>query len=345
MAAAPAVGTRQFRTRSGAVVPFTELGFGSAPIGNLYHPVPEPEARATLEAAWEVGCRFFDTAPAYGLGLAETRLNPFLRCRRGERFVLSTKVGRILQVCAPAQRAGQSTFFDVPSRREVIDYSYDGVMRSLEQSFERLGVDSIDVLLCHGLDASTHAGAAVGEVRAFLEGGYRALTSLRDSGAVKAIGAGMNNCETAEFLARNGDLDIVLLAGRYTLLEQEALTSLLPLCVDRSIGVIIGGPYNSGILATGARPGAFYNDEPAPPDILDRTARLQRVCQSHGVALPEAALAFPLAHPAVLSVIPGAARPEEVRRNAANLRVRIPGSLWADLKAQGLLRGDAPVPS
>jgi D-threo-aldose 1-dehydrogenase len=329
------------------MIPFTELGFGTAPLGNLYKAIPDAEAEATLEAAWEVGCRYFDTAPLYGLGLAESRLNPFLRSKRGRPFVLSTKVGRLLKVCPPAERTGQGKFFDTPSRKEVYDYSYDGVMRSLEASFERLGVDAIDIVLCHDVDVFTHGSKAASDarIREFMEGGYRALVELRDTRFIKAIGAGINEWQVAEAMARQGDFDLFLLAGRYTLLEQEALDSFLPLCVERGIGILLGGPYNSGILATGPRPGAFYNYDPAPPEILDRAARLLKVCQSHGVALAEAALAFPLGHPAVVSVIPGGARAEEVRRNAANLRVRVPASLWSDLKAQGLLRADAPVPA
>ena len=347
MAASTTMPVRRFRTRKGETLTFTAMGFGTAPLGNLYRPLSETEAWATLDAAWEVGCRYYDTAPLYGLGLSETRLNGFLRAHREEPVLLSTKVGRYLTRCAPAERSAQTKFFDVPARRENFDYSYDGVMRALDQSFERLGVDAIDILYCHDVDIFTHGSkeASDARIREFMEGGYRALVRLRDSGAIKAIGAGINEWQVAEALARQGDFDLFLLAGRYTLLEQEALDSFLPLCVERGIGIALGGPYNSGILATGPRPGAFYNYDPAPPAILARVEKIQRVCQSHGVALPEAALNFPLAHPAVVSVIPGGQRPEEVRRNAANLRISIPPSLWSDLKAEGLLRADAPVPS
>jgi D-threo-aldose 1-dehydrogenase len=338
--------TRAFRSRSGADITFTVMGFGTAPLGNLYRPLSEDEAEQTLQAAWDVGCRYFDTAPLYGLGLSETRLNGFLRRQRPSRPVLSTKVGRVMKHCRPEERTGQGKFFDVPARQEVYDYSYDGVMRSLEQSFERLGVDEIDILYCHDVDIFTHGSKEASDrrIREFMEGGYKALVELRDSGAVKAIGAGINEWQVAENLARQGDFDLFLLAGRYTLLEQEALGSFLPLCEQKGIGIALGGPYNSGILATGPRPGAFYNYEPAPPAILDRVGRIEKVCTAHGVSLAAAALAFPLAHPAVVSVIPGGQRPEEVRRNAENLQVAIPVALWADLKAEGLLRSDAPVP-
>ncbi len=347
MAATAGMPIRRFRTRSGETLSFTALGFGTAPLGNLYRSMTEEEARATLKAAWDVGCRYFDTAPLYGLGLAETRLNGFLREHRGEHLLLSTKVGRYLNRCPAEERTGQGRFFDVPSRIGVYDYSYDGVMRSLEQSFERLGVDSIDILFCHDVDIFTHGSkeASDARIREFMEGGYRAVMTLREAGAIKAIGAGINEWQVAEAMARQGDFDLFLLAGRYTLLEQEALDSFLPLCIERGIGIALGGPYNSGILATGPRPGAWYNYDPAPPEILRRVERIQRVCMSHGVALAEAALSFPLAHPAVVSVIPGGQRPEEVQRNAANLQIAVPPSLWSDLKAEGLLRVDAPVPA
>lgn len=338
---------RHFTTRSGVVLSFTELGMGTAPLGNLYRALDETTARRTLDAAWDVGCRFFDTAPLYGLGLSETRLNGFLRERERHSYILSSKVGRRLQVCRPEERTGIGKFFDTPARREVYDYSYDGVMRSVEDSLERLGVDRIDILFCHDVDIFTHGSKEASDRRIaeFMEGGYRALHALREQGAIAAFGAGVNEWQVCETMARAGDFDLFLLAGRYTLLEQEALDSFLPLCTARGIGIALGGPYNSGILATGPRPGAFYNYDPAPPAILERVARIERVCQAHGVRLIEAALRFPLAHPAVVSVIPGAQSPDEVRRNADVLGARIPAALWADLKAEGLLRPDAPVPT
>lgn len=337
---------RPFTTRSGDALSFSELGFGTAPLGNLYRALDEDVAQATCRAAWDVGCRFFDTAPLYGLGLSETRLNHFLRGRPRDGYVLSTKVGRVLAVCRPEERTGKGRFFDTPSRKEIYDYSYDGVLRSFEASLERLGVDRIDVLLCHDVDVFTHgsAEAADARIREFMEGGYKALHRLREEGVIKAIGAGVNEWEICERLAREGDFDLFLLAGRYTLLEQEALTSFLPLCTERGIGILLGGPYNSGILATGPKPGAFYNYDPAPPEILEQVAAIERVCAAYDVALAEAALRFPLGHPAVVSVIPGAQSAEEVERNARTLGKAIPTGLWADLKAERLIRSDAPVP-
>jgi D-threo-aldose 1-dehydrogenase len=339
--------SRVFRTRSGIELNFTRLGFGTAPLGNLYRALSEEEARRTLDSAWDAGVRYFDTAPQYGLGLAETRLNGFLREHRAERPLLSTKVGRLLQVSDPSERTGIGKFFDVPSRKQRYDYSYDGVMRSIEFSLERLGVDAVDILFCHDVDAFTHGSREASDRRVaeFMAGGYRALWELRAARVVKAIGAGVNEWEVCEALAHAGDFDLFLLAGRYTLLEQEALRSFLPLCLARGIGIVVGGPFNSGILAIGPKPGAFYNYEPAPPHVLERVTRIEAVCRSHGVPLAAAALAFPLAHPAIVSVIPGGQTPEEVRQNADLLSHPIPGALWRDLKREDLLRADAPTPT
>jgi D-threo-aldose 1-dehydrogenase len=325
----------------------TALGFGGAPLGNLYAPVSDDVAEATLGAAWEAGVRVFDTAPLYGLGLSEERFGRMLSGRPRDEFVLSTKIGRVLRDCAPADvpRVG---FHDTPPRTFDFDYSHDGVLRSYEASLKRLRLDRIDILLVHDVDVFTHGSPEAAEERIrelFDRGGYRALADLRASGAVAAIGAGVNEWEICEQLIGLGDFDCFLLAGRYTLLEQDALTSFLPLCVARDIGVILGGPFNSGILATGAVEGAHYNYASAPDDVMARVARMERVCRAHGVALAEAALQFVLAHPAVKTVIPGANTPGQVRANARLLATPIPSALWSDLKAQGLVRDDAPVPS
>jgi D-threo-aldose 1-dehydrogenase len=343
----PTFGTRQHKTRSGRMLSFTELGLGTAPIGNLYRAIDEETAQQTLQAGWDAGCRLFDTAPFYGLGLAETRLNHFLRGKKRESYLLSTKIGRVLKVCAPENRAAPTKFFDTPSREVIFDYSYDGVLRALEQSLERLGVDRIDILLCHDVDISTHGTKAASDARIaeFMKGGYAAMLRLREEGVVSAIGAGLNEWQVCETLARAGDFDLFLMAGRYTLLEQESLTSFLPLCEHRNIAIMLGGPYNSGILATGARPGAYYDYEPAPPAIMERVARLERVCAAHGVALPEAALRFPLGHKCVVSIIPGGQNAAEVQRNAAVLGATIPAALWQDLVSEGLVRPDAPLPA
>lgn len=338
--------TRSFKAPSGATIDFTELGFGTAPLGNLYRALSESDAQATLQAAWDAGLRYIDTAPLYGLGLSETRINHFLRGKPRDSYVLSTKVGRLLQACPPEQRTGIGKFFETPSRREIYDYSHDGIMRSVEASLERLGIDRIDILFVHDIDVFNHKSVAARDekVTELMKSGYGALVKLRDQGVIKAFGGGVNEWEVCEILAKQGDFDLFLLAGRYTLLEQESLSSFLPLCEKRGIGIVIGGAYNSGILATGAKPGAFYNYDPAPQHILDRVAGIEKICARHGVKLVEAALRFPLVHPAVVTVIPGASRPQEIALNMQTLAADIPAALWADLKAQGFIRRDAPVP-
>ncbi|MCB1380794.1 MAG: aldo/keto reductase, partial [Alphaproteobacteria bacterium] len=235
--------------------------------------------------------------------------------------------------------------FDTPSRKERYDYTYDGIMRSLEFSLERLGIDYIDILFVHDIDVFTHKSEAARNVhvKTLMRSGYKALTKLREEKVVKAIGAGINEWQVAETLTRAGDFDIFLLAGRYTLLEQEALKSFLPLCEQRGIGIVLGGPYNSGILATGPKPGAWYNYDRAPRQILQRVREIEAVCRAHKVKLPQAALRFPLLHPSVVSVIPGAVSPKEVALNVSTMAAQIPKALWKDLKAAGLLHLDAPI--
>jgi D-threo-aldose 1-dehydrogenase len=338
--------TKTFKAPSGAAIKFTEMGFGTAPIGNLLSTVTEKAAQDTLEAAWKAGMRYYDTAPLYGAGLSETRLNHFLRGKKRSDYIVSTKVGRLLQVCKPSERLGIGKFFDIPSRREIYDYSYDGVMRSLDFSLERLGIDSVEILFVHDIDIFNHGTAAARDahVETLMKSGYKALVKLRDEKVIKAFGGGVNEWEVCEILAKRGDFDLFLLAGRYTLLEQKALASFLPLCEERGIGIVLGGPYNSGILATGAKANAVYNYSTAPKAILDRVRRIEAVCRRHKVKLPEAALRFPLAHPSVVSVIPGGVTPDQVKLNVKTLGAKIPKALWRDLKAEGLLNERAPVP-
>jgi D-threo-aldose 1-dehydrogenase len=338
---------RNFKAPSGAELKFTELGFGAAPLGNLYRAHSNKEAHATLEAAWKAGIRYFDTAPLYGLGLSETRLNNFLREKKRSDYIISTKVGRLLEVCEPSKRTGIGKFFETPSRREKFDYSYDGFMRSFEFSFERLGLNSIDVLLVHDCDIFTHGSKAASDehINTVIKSGLKALRKLRDEKVIKAFGAGVNEWQVCQTLAEQGDFDLFLLAGRYTLLEQtESLTSFLPMCEKRGIGIILGGPYNSGILATGPKKGAFYNYEPAPKAILERVAKIEVVCKSNKVKLPQAALRFPLTHPAVVTVIAGAVSPKEVGLNVKTMSAKIPKSVWKQLKSEGLLDPRSPTP-
>lgn len=338
--------TRHWDRLSNGGLTFTELGFGTAPLGNLYRAISDEDAHDILTRAWDAGVRYFDTAPLYGLGLSETRLNRFLRGKPRDSYVLSTKIGRLFKVTTPDKRDGFGKWFDVPSRNEIYDYTYDGVMRSVEFSLERLGIDRIDILFAHDLDIFNHGSqealdAKIAEL--MNDGGYKALTEMREQGVIKAFGAGVNEWQTCQTLTEQGDMDLFLLAGRYTLLEQEALESFLPLAEKRGIGLVIGGPYNSGILATGPKPGAFYNYDPAPQDILDKVGRIQAVCERHSVRLVDAAFQFTLRHPTTVSVIPGGQGVAEMESNLVAARAEMPDALWADLKTEGLMRADAPV--
>jgi D-threo-aldose 1-dehydrogenase len=329
--------------RSGVEV--TIMGFGGAPLGNMYQAFSDQQARATVDACYDAGIRYFDTAPFYGFGLSEHRLGEALRGRERAAYVLSTKVGRLLQPRDPATLDHGQFQGGLPFA-QVYDYSYEGVMRSVEDSLQRLGTWRLDVLLVHDLDVWTHRSedARRARVEEFMAGGYRAMLELREQGAVRAIGAGINETAACQDLAERGDFDCFLLAGRYTLLEQDPLDGLLPLCERRNIALIIGGAYNSGILATGAVPGAYFQYAPAPPEIMERVRRIETVCARHGVRLPSAALQFPLGHPAVATVIPGTRSPAEVAANIEIFAPAIPADFWAELKQEGLLRADAPTP-
>jgi D-threo-aldose 1-dehydrogenase len=326
-------------------VEVTIMGFGGAPLGNMYEAFSDQQARATVEACHAAGIRYFDTAPLYGFGLSEHRLGEALRGKERARFVLSTKVGRLLRPRDPAT-LDQGQFKQGLPFAQVYDYSYDGVMRSFEDSLQRLGTWRIDILLVHDLDVWTHRSeeARRARVEEFMAGGYRAMVELREQGAVRAIGAGVNETAACQDLAQRGDFDCFLLAGRYTLLEQAPLDEFLPLCERRRIALIIGGAYNTGILATGATPGAYFQYAPAPPEILERVRRIEAVCARHDVRLPSAALQFPLGHPVVATVIPGARSPAEVAQNVEIFAPDIVADFWAELKEEGLLRADAPTP-
>ncbi|WP_145103628.1 aldo/keto reductase [Cereibacter sediminicola] len=332
--------------RAGRPLRFTRLGLGTSPLGNLYRAISNAEAQALLERAWASGVRYFDTAPLYGYGLAEERLGRFLADKPRSEHVVSTKVGRLLRPVEPGEkRDGLGKFFEVPERKEWFDYGYDGVMRSLDASLGRLGLDRVDMLFVHDLDLFTHRSQEALEARLaeFMQGGYRALVELRDQGVIAAFGAGVNEWQPCQWLAERGDFDLFLLAGRYTLLEQEALESFLPMAEERGIGIVIGGPYNSGVLATGPRPGSFYDYRLAPQAVLDRVAQIHTICERWGVRMFEAAFQFPLRHPAVLSVIPGAQSVTEVMENRIAADAELPEGLWQDLKEAGLLHPLAPV--
>ena len=311
----------------------TRLGLGGAPLGGLFEGVSEEDAAATVQAAYQAGVRFFDTAPFYGHGRSEARLGQYLRPHPRDEFVLASKVGRILVPTDPAHledhRYRETLLFN-----PVFDFSQEGVLRSFEASLERLGLERIDILHLH--DPDEYYREALSEA-------FPTLARLREQGLIRAIGAGMNQWEMLARFAREADFDCFLLAGRYTLLDQSALPDLLPICLARKISIILGGPYNSGILASGSRGRGHYNYEAVPPEVLEKTRRIEAVCERHGVPLKAAALQFPLGHPAVAAVIPGARSEAEVDENVAMLRHRIPGDLWQELRAEGLIRADAPA--
>ena len=311
--------------------------FGVAPVANLGHEVAEEEAATALEAAWSAGVRYFDTAPHYGLGLGERRLGAFLATKPRDEFVLSTKVGRVL-VDNPLGVQQDDEGFDVRSplvRR--LDYSADGVRRSLDDSLERMGLDRIDVVFVHDPDEF---------YRESMEEAFPALDELRREGVIASYGAGMNQSAMLTNFVLNTDLDLVMCAGRYTLLEQGALDDLLPAASARGVSVIAAAVFNSGLLARDRpAPGATYDYAPASAEMLARVGAIADVCEANGVSLPAAALQFALGHPAVATVCTGARSAAQVRRNARLFDLPIPDSLWADLALAGLLRADAPLPT
>jgi D-threo-aldose 1-dehydrogenase len=314
----------------------TPLGLGGGPLAGLFTDVPEGQAIATVRQALKVGVRLYDTAPLYGFGKSESRIGKAFQGASRDSYILATKVGRVLEPEDPAKLATrQVEFFNPPPLRAVFDFSYDGVMRSYEESLRRLNLDRVDILHIH--DPDDHWEEA-------MRGAYPAVLKLREQGAIGAIGAGMNQPEMLARFAREGDFDCFLLAGRYTLLDQSALHELFPLCIQKRIGIIIGGPYNSGILATGAQPGAVFTYKTAPPEIMDRVRQIEEVCGAHGVPLKAAALQFPLAHKAVVSIIPGSRSEAELNENARMVSFPIPTAFWGDLRDRKLLPPEAPVP-
>jgi D-threo-aldose 1-dehydrogenase len=315
-----------------------ELSLGCAQLGNLYREVTDDDARSTVDAAWELGVRYFDTAPHYGLGLSERRLGAGLAARPRDDYIVSTKVGRALEPVDVVEGLDDAEGFVVPAtHRRAWDFSRDGIRRSLSQSLDRLGLDRVDVVYLH--DPDDHWDEV-------LETGFPALAELRAEGAVTAVGAGMNQAALLADLVRRTDVDVLMLAGRYTLLEQDALDDLLPLCAERGVGVVAAGVFNSGLLARPHPPEeARYDYGAAPPHLVRRARAIAAVCERHRTTLPAAAIAFPLAHPAVVSECVGARSAVQMERNASLHRERIAPDLWSELKAEGLLRDDAPVPA
>jgi D-threo-aldose 1-dehydrogenase len=322
----------------------TAMGLGTAPIGNQFRFVPEADARAVIDGAWDAGLRYFDTAPFYGHGLSEYRLGEALRWRPRDEYILSTKVGRLL---APRLRSQvKSAFWVDPGPFEVVhDYGYDAAMRSIEDSLQRMGLERIDIAFIHDIDNFSHPpDVQRAHFRTAMDGAYKALDKLRSEGHIKAIGVGCNEWQVCEQALHERDFDCFLLAGRYTLLEQDALDTFLPLCEKRNVAIALGGGYNSGILATGAVKDAHYNYALASEPILARVREIEAVCKSFNVALKAAALQFVLAHPCIPTVIPGTRSVAHLKDNLAQISSPIPSAFWSELKRKSLLREDAPTP-
>lgn len=315
------------------------LGFGGAPLGNMFDVIDDASADDALVAAWETGVRYFDTAPHYGSGLSEHRFGTMLRRYPREQFVLSTKVGRLFR--ADPSRPENPPFKDSLPFRIETDYSYDATIRSIEDSYQRLGLAQIDIAFVHDL-AEDHLGDAWTEqFEVARTGAFRALTELRDQGVIKGWGLGVNRTEPCVRALEQADPDVFLLAGRYSLLNQPALDRLFPMCAERGVHVVVGGPYNSGLLAGGRN----FEYAEAPAEMIEKRDRIAAVCQRHGADIRSAALQFCAAHPVVAAIIPGAKKRERVEENARLMAATVPGEVWAELKAEGLIPEDAPTPA
>jgi D-threo-aldose 1-dehydrogenase len=334
------------RTLGKTGVELTRLGFGTAPLGELFVKVDEPTAASTLQAAWDAGIRYYDTAPYYGRGLSEIRVGRFLDSKPRSDFVLSTKTGRWFFPPADPEAFETGVWAGGLRFDHVHDYSYDGLMRSYEQSHMRLGMNRIDLLIIHDLDFWFHATEQ--KVTAYLNqlftSGWRALDELRKHKLIRGIGAGINEVGMMPRFLDMVGLDFFLVALRYTLMEQDVLEAEFPYCERMGVGVVVGGVFNSGITATGPIKGAKYNYADATPEVMAKVEKIQAICKKHDTPMAAAALQFPLAHPIVASVIPGAISPEQVRQNVECFRRPVPADLWSDLKREGVVSERAPIP-
>jgi D-threo-aldose 1-dehydrogenase len=320
-------------------IPHGPLGMGGAPLGNLFTRIPEEVAAGCIRAAWDADIRHFDTAPHYGAGLSEHRIGAVLRDHPRDEFTLSTKVGRLLDPVPSVAELDDNFAGGLPFRRRL-DYGYDGTLRSIDDSLQRLGLSRIDIVYIHACGEDWLGAAWREQFDIAMNGAARALTRLREEGVIRAWGFGVNVIEPCLLALERADPDLFLVAGRYTLLDHTALPTLLPACEARGVHVVIGGPYNSGLLAGGTT----FNYEAAKPEIVGRARAIAAACAKYGVDLKAAALQFCAAHPAVAAVIPGPRTPEEVTQNAAAMVQPIPDALWADLKSAGLLPPEAPTP-
>ena len=324
-------------------IELTTLGLGGAPLGNFQTPVDEDGALATIDLAYQSGVRYFDVAPQYGHGLAEHRFGHILRRYSRESYILASKVGRL---CIPDANVARDGLFRDPLPFRLQDiYTRDAILRSIDDSYQRLGIVEIDILYIHNIDSALHPPDELEALfKQAMNEAFPTLAELRDQGVIKAIGVGNNYTDMCERFARAGDFDCFLLAGRYTLLEQGPLETFFPLCAERGIGIVVGGPYNSGILATGSIPGAYYNYLPATEEVKDRVRVIEKVCAEFKVPLAAAALQFPLAHPIVASVIPGSRTPTELTTNLAAFRQDIPPEFWVKLRDKELIDQRSPLP-
>jgi D-threo-aldose 1-dehydrogenase len=321
----------------------SRLGFGTGPFGNLLQAASEPDLYQATQAALAAGLRYFDTAPFYGHGLSEHRTGQTLRGVERSRYTLSTKVGRLLKPNPQATTVGP--FAGILPFDVVYDYSYDAAMRSFEDSLQRLGISSIDIALIHDINRRWQGEKLEQRYGEAMKGAYKALDKLRSEGVVKAIGVGVNDVDILMRCTRDGDFDCFMLAGRYTLLDQESLPELLPECVKRNIAILLAGPYNSGILATGAKPGATFWYSEAPPEVMERVRRIEGVCARHNVPLAAAALQFPFGHPAMTSVVAGMRSATEVKQAVSFMHFVIPADFWREMRQEKLIDPEAPLPA
>jgi D-threo-aldose 1-dehydrogenase len=315
----------------------TEISFGAAALGGLYRACPREQAMETLETAWNHGIRYYDVAPWYGLGLGERHVGDFLRGKPENDYVLSTKVGRLLRP-VPTGTVPDYSYVDPLSFDADYDYSYDGIMRSVDFSYARLGLNRIDILYVHDIGAYTH-GAARNAVylKSFLDSGIKALEELKSSGAIKAFGLGVNEVPVCLDVMRNADIDAILMAGRYTLLDRSAVAELIPLCREKGTSLVVGGVFNSGILATGPVPGSHFDYMPASEEVLGKVGAMEEVAKRHGLPLAAPALQFPLRDPVVSSVLIGTAKPSSLVRNMENFEPRLPDDIYSEFEPHTLV--------
>ena len=340
--------TRRIKARNGEDLTFTVVGLGTAPMGDLFELLDEKTEIATVEQALASGVRLFDTSPHYGNGLAESRMGAGLRRAPRDQTLVSTKIGRIMDPFTkkPEPRKDVVTpgFAGGFPHAPRFDYSYDGAMRSIEHSLLRMGLDRLDIVLIHDCDVFTHGKEeAPGRFKEAMEGSYHALDKLRQEKVVKAIGFGINDAATCVKFAKAGDFDVAMMAGRYTLIDQTGVAEFLPLALEKNMGVMLAGVFNSGILATGSGPGAKYDYAAPPKAVVDKVKAIEEICAKHKVTLRQAAIQFAYGHPAVVSVVLGAVKPEEVKSNVQDATVEIPAGLWSDLKSAKLLDSAAPT--